>query len=222
MTPDNLLAIFRTEHFTVRVHPWVQSANNGGVDYLKLTVLPPRGEVGHWGSGLSCGVRMLEMANSSTDPGAFPSWICDYANDAVNYRTLSNARSFCFTATMNGCTFGIGSQVGGGVVTVSHSNALTAGGGDLTKQVNEQMVLASMVSPQGASLFEPKAYGFAGGQSIYVRNGTPGQLDTTTFGVCVNNFWTFYYQQYIRCGSQYLLKTFKAIDTNSLRVVISD
>jgi hypothetical protein len=81
--------------------------------------------------------------------------------------------------------------------------------------------LPQSVSPEGVRLFQPKDYKFTG--HVYTPSfGGLGQLNTTTFGLLINNNWHFYYQQYIQTGRRCLLKTFKEIDTNSLTIVISD
>ena len=217
MSPAEMLQIFSKN--IVRIQP-IRGLGPSWMDYLKVTPSVCTGEVERWGSGATCPVMEIETAESH-DAGAFVSWICDYDSDAVNYKTLSNSRQYCFTATMNGCTFGIGTRVGGGVVTVSHSNAVTLGGGSLRQQAVEQKSLASSVSPEGVRLFQPIDYNFNG--HVYTPSfGGHGQLNTTTFGLLINNDWRFYYQQYIQIGRRCLLKTFKEIDMNSLTIVISD
>ena len=52
-------------------------------------------------------------------------YICDYKKGEINYQVLGREAKFCFTTTMNGCTFGIGSPTSDGSVLVSHANMAT-------------------------------------------------------------------------------------------------
>ncbi len=55
-------------------------------------------------------------------PG-FLSYICASKTGEINYQgAFGPEREFCFTTTMNGCTFGIGSPTSDGSVLVSHAN----------------------------------------------------------------------------------------------------
>jgi hypothetical protein len=204
MTAAEMLNIFRSNIVYMRGVP--ASDVGGNVDYLKFGTKVGAVGVVRSGSGeINVPVKFVESATVG-DADAFPTWICDYAADTVKYKTLSNARPFCFTANMNGCTFGIGAAVAGGVVTVSHANATTAGGGNLATQTAQQKLQSAVVP--GAKLFEPKDYDFSGLQ----------QLNTTLVGILNGNDWTFYYQQFVGQpgGFNYKLKTFKKIDVNAL------
>jgi hypothetical protein len=218
MTSDNLLALFRSN--IIFVSGTLKQSNNGGIDYVTITKRDDLvGNIAAW-DGPGCGVMALAQAQS-TDAGAFATWICDYEANDIKYATLSNARPFCFTAEMNGCTFGIGSPSPGGVITVSHANAVGPGGGNLTNQVAEQRSMTSAVMPDWVRLFQPFDYNFSGQIFTKVPVGMGANLNTTTFGVLNGNNWTFWYQQHLRTQRRFMLKTFRQIDTSSLSVVVS-
>src|SRR5205085_12026175 len=134
-----------------------------------LRSTPKNGAVGTVravGRSAPCPVLQVDRAVAG-DPGAFLTWICDYARDDIKYRTLSNARPFCFTATMNGCTFAIGSAGANGVLTVSHANAFTVGqASGLAQQGQRQKQMAVRNEP--VRNFDPNHYdvGAAGGEPI--------------------------------------------------------
>ena len=55
--------------------------------------------------------------------GIFMGYWCPYDIDRTSYVTLSGAADYMFTATMDGCSFGVGTPSKDGTVTVSHSNS---------------------------------------------------------------------------------------------------
>jgi hypothetical protein len=101
------------------------------------------------------------------------------------------------------------------------ANAVTAGGGNLSRQVEEQKSMTSALMPDWVELFQPFDYNFSGMIYTKVPIGLGANLNTTTFGVLDGDTWTFWYQQHLRTNKRFLLKTFKTIDVNSLTCVIS-
>jgi hypothetical protein len=205
MTPSEMLNIFRNNIVVVRGIP---TSDPGGQDYLKITQKTNAvGEARRNNTTISVPVMQVERANS-TDKGAFLTWIVDYAQNDIKYKTLSSARSFCFTATMNGCTFGIGSQAPNGVVTVSHANAIAVGStGGMKNQTERQSQMA--VRSDDALNFDANQY------DVGVVSGMA--LNTTLIGIYDTGEWSFYYQTYANTGLTYVIRTFRKIDVNNLR-----
>jgi hypothetical protein len=113
MTPAEMLNIFRSNIVVVRGIP---TADPGGQDHFKITKKTGAiGEARRGQTSIAVDVMQLERANPG-DANAFLTWVLDYASNDIKYVTLSPARTFCFTATMNGCTFGIGSASPNGVL----------------------------------------------------------------------------------------------------------
>lgn len=207
MTPAEMLNIFRNKIVVMRGVPSTDSC--GGLDYLKIT--PKSGASGEARLGelrTDVPVVQVERANAG-DPGAFLTWIVDYAHNDIRYTTISPARPFCFTATMNGCTFGIGSPGPNGVLTVSHANATAVGNaGGLGQQIERQNRMG--VRSDGARNFDPTNY------EVGIYADTMG-LNTTLVGIYDDGAWSFYYQTYACSGTQYVVRTFRKVDVNRLR-----
>lgn len=204
MLPQEMLKIFQNN--IVIMHGQPTSSVGGGPDYLKISdKVGAEGWVRGHGQSIKCTVKKIEAA-SPGDEGAFLTWICDYQQDGIKYRTLDNSRPFCFTANINGCTFGIGAKQPGGVLTVSHANARTEGNGNISQQTRFQ----SSMGNNDANNFDARHYNT--GQ----RNGMG--YNTTIVGICDNGAWTFYYQSYLKRGFEYVLQTFKKIEVDRLNI----
>ena len=183
MTPDGLLGIFRENVVYLRGTP--KSIGGNANDYLKITRDP--GKIGEFNvSGVSHAVPVMKVeAAEKGEEGAFLSWICDYEANDIRYQTLTGDRLFCFTATMNGCTFGIGSATSSGTLIVSHANK-KAGNDDIIAQSREQARLTKLQIEHG-KLFQPTDYEF----------GPNRKVSMTLFGIFIGGTWEFYYQQYL-------------------------
>ena len=138
---------------------------------------------------------LLTKANGGV---SFPSYIADYAQGATTQTTLGTAANLCFTANMNGCTFGIGiPSPDGSSQVVTHGNAAgSAGMAGLSAKTSQAAVTAVQTSLQysgakqalgvGAQVFEPEHYRVDGKQSI-------------TFGWrTATHGWRFYFLSYRR------------------------
>ena len=130
---------------------------------------------------------MLRLLDSSKDQESFESYICDYKDGEINYQVLDKKADFCFTWTMNGCTFGIGKPAADGSVLVSHGNVKGMGVPRGCQQ-EAQASLANQMHGGQVSLLEPITY----------RQG--GDEMSTTFGIREGTAWKFYYQSYRRFG----------------------
>ena len=115
---------------------------------------------------------------------------------------LGNDADFMFTPTMDGCTFGVGSQAGTGDVRVAHANngrmanpMLTVGGdsGRAAQKRVQAMMATSYIGP-GGFLIEPDNY-----------MGANLDMKATTFGYHDNGGdWTFKSLAYRFGGGQAL------------------
>ena len=143
-----------------------------------------------------CNVYSLSKAADS-DTTVIHAYFCDYTGGQIRHQILSKAAAICFTITMDGCTFGIGSSTPTGCVLVTHANATGAHPdiADLGEraaaniQTQKDWTLADLGAD--ATLLEPTAYRPAGEQIA------------TTFGVREGSGWDFYYQSYRRLATRY-------------------
>jgi hypothetical protein len=164
-----------------------QNPNNGGLGAQWMTIVPyihpyAGPATGTDKYGHACGVYEITTLGANAGNG-LRSFICNYAPGVVHQETLTVHGDYCFTAAMNGCTFGVGPNVGG-QVTVAHANSGGATG-------LQRAQVAGVVGPlAGAKVLEPAAY----------RHLAPG-LTATTFGVRTGANWNFYFQSYKSVGA---------------------
>jgi hypothetical protein len=123
-------------------------------------------------------------------------YICPYGNNEANAMTLGNDALWMFTALMDGCTFGVGSQGRGtdGAVRVAHVNAT-----DATKkqpidigreaQAKLQRNLTKTKVGMDGTLIEPSDY-------RPMPDGTNVMLSTTFGTHPLGRAWSFYTQTY--------------------------
>ena len=115
---------FLEENVVVPAAELNKARNPGQPEYLEFREEAfPKGRIGLNDSGPQCRYLSLIRSNATTTNEALLAYICEYSVGAINYLALGNAANFCFTAGMNGCTFGIGSKAKDGTVLVSHANA---------------------------------------------------------------------------------------------------
>ena len=129
----------------------------------------------------------LRNSTQSTTSKALKAYICDYTAGGIEYCRLGSAANFCFTITMNGCTFGVGQTASDGTVIVTHANK----GG---KTIDQQQQTFTTHGTKDVSMMEPALYRRAG------RN-----MNATTFGIRVNGKWKFYFQSYSVSSGVYTL-----------------
>ncbi|MGH7067307.1 MAG: hypothetical protein ACREFO_04170 [Acetobacteraceae bacterium] len=206
MTPEDMVDIFRKNIVVMYGVP--AAKGDGAKDYLKVTDYDSKvGTIEAFGESRAVSVKRIEAADEG-DPSAFLTWICNYEGNKVHYQTLTSERKFCFTATMNGCTFGIGSPTREGALIVSHANQ-KVDSNDIVDQSLEQATMTRKGLPEGSHLFQPQSYEF----------GPKRLVNTTLFGVYINRGWEFWFQQYSGFGSNLRLRTFQKIDQTRLDVV---
>ena len=116
----------------------------------------------------------------------FNAYWCPYQSNQLRQITLGGEAEYMFTAKMDGCSFGVGTPVVGGGVTVAHVNDV--GGG------HTQMELL-----KGAASFGVRGSGLTGylGPGAYRHKVDQGQVksQSTTFGMrdSMGN-WRFFAQ----------------------------
>lgn len=145
-----------------------------------------------------------------SDADAFMAYWCPYTNQQTRYTTLTNLAEYMFTATMDGCSFGIGSRTPDGTCLVSHSNQNQFE----TPDSKDEMISKQKGALRGllgskAKLFQPKDY-----RSVGTFKKTHG-VSAATFGICDNNKWKFYAHRFIKNYNGMIVE-FNLIDTVTL------
>jgi hypothetical protein len=129
--------------------------------------------------------------------GAFWAYWCPYDQDRFGYTVLWNGADVMFTATMDGCSFGIGHAGPDGSVVVGHVNStrLQAPTGDTTVMERDQRKQLKLLGTRGRfgwnkpTIFEPKDYRY--------RHGVR-EVSASTFGVRENGKWRFYAHRWVK------------------------
>ncbi len=124
------------------------------------------------------------------DPDAFAAYICPYADNSVQFKTLGSNADYMFTGDMDGCSFGIGMPNGLGDVQVGHSNAQSQATGSTfnpnfaPQRAAQRQDLVGGGTDQ--SMLEPAAY----------RDNPPlgTEFKAVTIGLRIHNAWEFWYQ----------------------------
>jgi hypothetical protein len=133
-------------------------------------------------------IREAQMAPGGQAPnGVFMGYWCPYDIDRTSYVTLSGAADYMFTATMDGCSFGIGAAAKDGTVTVSHSNSAK----DDTPTSHKPMIAAQKTNLRSllgtkSKLFQPGNYRSRG----FLNK--KADVSAMTFGVRSGKSWRFY------------------------------
>lgn len=160
------------------------TVNNGGVvpmtlnysdDYTGVTVKGNK----------PMNVCILSDGRNRND--AFPAFWCPYDQDRLGWTTLSRFGDYMFTATMDGCSFGIGSATKDGTRLVGHANSANLDTPDShAPMISDQRQRLKGMLGKKSKVFEPKHYRKNHGMS-------------TTFGLKDSKHkWRFYTQRYIQ------------------------
>jgi len=117
-------------------------------------------------------------------------WLA-YKDKDFTLGTLNGQSQYMFTALMNGCTLGFGSQTGDGACLVSHANARQAGGG-IAQRDAQRTQLATRFDGGSFDMIEPADY----------RATTHGDANfqATNFGRNVNGTWQFFTHKFMESG----------------------
>ncbi len=154
--------------------------------------------------GKEISIYSLEHSTKTSSDAALFSYICDYKKNEHHYATIAKAAKFCFTVTMNGCTFGIGTQSTDGTVIVSHCNRAS-----VEKQRHVQMTDVSKGHGKDnlQGVLNPAIYRVA------------DRMSATTFGIRVKGKWKFYFQSW-RSVDMTTIETFGVFEVPLTQVQI--
>lgn len=155
--------------------------------------------------GVACDVYNIKnmaspVATADPDESLF-SYIVDYAPGETNHQILGTGADFCFTVTINGCTFALGTPAEDGTILVSHTNMKKTGSGktDIASASGgidysgpHAAVLQEIVQTQVAK--QMHGTGTLIGPSQYYNPAKTNNL--TVFGMRGAAGWTFHYQSY--------------------------
>lgn len=123
-------------------------------------------------NGIVAGGVYKLRTRQPTDARGLPVYFCGYEQNKTIPLMLKNAAFWMFTVTMDGCTFGVGSQARGnlGSVRVAHANnasqaspdiSITTAGNVLTGRPAQQHIQAMLATSHvghGGFLIEPDSY----------------------------------------------------------------
>ena len=179
----------------------------------ELLALVKADESGLTPQGNNSDVFYVKQAGPSDD--GFLSYVCDYKEGEINYQVLAKEAQFCFTTTVNGCTFSLGMPAPDGTLIVSHTNMKSEKMDDADRaargtasQSDFQAQVAAQFHGEGA-MIDPTVYWGEGGNNV-----GGNKINVTVFGVN-DSGWKFYYQRWTResgsrVNSLLDLKTFES------------
>lgn len=135
----------------------------------------------------------LDTAGVSRDEKLPIYWLA-YSQGNFTQGVLNGQSLYMFTAQMDGCTLGFGSQGGDGGCLVSHANKASAGkdGPDAQRDAQRGQ-LQSRFGGASFSMVEPSAY-------MGTTHGG-NKFKATNFGKNVNGTWQFFSHRYMDSGS---------------------
>ena len=170
--------------------------------------LPEAALTGRIASTLAaCNVYGLDI---SGDPDSVAAYWCPYANDHTYSITVAGAANYMFTATMDGCSFGIGIEAADGAVRVAHANvsedvllnavqdelinAVIGGNANAARLLELKKFILKCQLQRTDQVGAQSAGPLAGnGASDYAKMG----VKCTTFGLRAGDgHWSFYAQAY--------------------------
>lgn len=205
MTPSELLALAAKS--VIRPGLLKNTTHYGRAESLALTPVP--NETGQAPDGKSSPVYYIKQAGSAD--AAFKAYVCDYKEGELNYQVLAKEAPFCFTTTINGCTFSVGIGAPDGSLMVSHTN-MKSDKMDPTDLVTRGA--QSQAQFQGAVATEFHGHGTLVDPTVYWSGGDLAEgrkINITVFGV-YDLGWKFHYQRWTRDSTT---RVNKLIDLNS-------
>ncbi|HEY8288851.1 MAG TPA: hypothetical protein VIG49_06250 [Acetobacteraceae bacterium] len=114
-----------------------------------------------------------------------------YKDNDTRRGMLNNSSRLMFTANMDGCTLGVGSQNGEGGCLVSHANSKKGGSGG-TQSLDQHTQLRDVFDGGDFWTVDPTSYMDGMGGS-HVFKGT-------NFGVNQDGWWMFYTHRWMQMG----------------------
>ncbi len=120
-------------------------------------------------------------------------WLA-YQQNGFTQGMLSNSSQYMFTALMNGCSLGFGSQAGDGACLVSHANSSSSGvRGRGAQRDDQETQLRNVFGANAFNVVEPDTY----------QATTHGDYNkqATNFGKNVGGTWTFFSHTWMAAAS---------------------
>jgi hypothetical protein len=189
MTPAALLTLAARD--VMRPGPLKNSTTYGRAQMLSLAKVP--GETGLQPDGTPSDAYFVRHAGEGEK--GFLAYICDYEPGKLSYQVLSTEAKFCFTTTINGCTFTLGMPSGDGTLIVSHTNMRTTA---MDKRDVETRGKTATVTFQGMVAADFHRHGTMLDSTIYWAAGdsVDGRgINVTVFGIN-DGGWKFYFQRW--------------------------
>jgi hypothetical protein len=134
----------------------------------------------------------LDVAGKNLNEKTPIFWL-GYEDNKSTRGMLTNHSPYMFTANMDGCTLGVGSQSGDGGCLVSHANLKSAGGGE-GQRFGQQEQLRTEFADQSFRMLQPSSY-------MKTTDGTV-RFKATNFGVNTNGTWKFYTHKWMLSGGK--------------------
>ena len=158
----------------------------------------PEGYTGETQDGAAKDLWFVEDGRRKAD--SIAAYWCPYQPDGMYYTVLGDACDWMFTATMDGCSFGVGHAAPDGSVIVGHANSAGLDQqGDKSAMIDDQRQhLEGLLGMDGTTILDPSGY----------RSRKTGwfskawDVSSTTFGVRVSGEWQFYTHRFLD-GGQY-------------------
>ncbi|MDA1075607.1 MAG: hypothetical protein O3A63_12735 [Proteobacteria bacterium] len=182
----------------------------------KLTFRPSAGSGFRSAGSKETPIPVYMLSKAKEDEVSFDAYIAEYVQGKTTPTMLGGDASLCFTANMNGCTFGIGTQATpADSLLVSHGNAAGSKGlSGLAGVVKPSTILEIQNSVQHTwarevhgtgQVFEPEHYRTGGRQSITFGWREQGKK------------WKFFFQSYEKVsGSKWLVHGVNPVGTNQI------
>lgn len=150
-------------------------------------------------------LALWQVVKAQDGEAYFRSYIADYQQGATTYTTLgaNEHAEFCFTANMNGCTFGLGIQAGDGTLIVSHGNAANTGAITNFDSSGMTNIQRQSTALQTAIQYTRAKQGHgAGGRVFEPEHYRVGARQSVTFGYRPrgSGAWQFHFIGYTRGG----------------------
>ena len=152
----------------------------GGIDQVTIGAYQgPVQNAINSSNGQPMGVHALR----NNPAGELTAYICNY--QANNHRSdlIGTHADYCFTTTLNGCTFAVGPVQPGNLRRVSHANT----GGNTNLQRQQTRTAQQSGNLAGIALLEP---------ADYRRLSATLAISATVFGIRTGLAWQFYFQTY--------------------------
>ncbi|WP_347986347.1 hypothetical protein [Methylomonas sp. AM2-LC] len=152
-------------------------------------------------------MKYSSRINPATLGGVFEAYWCPYSQNQTLTCVLNTESRYMFTATMDGCSFGIGSQTGDGACRVAHANESGFG-------LKHENIFGMDGARQFQRSEQEQRLKHQLGNNIQVINPLNYMADfdgalelkSTTFGYRKAMTWEFYTQKYWKNGGTFFLR----------------